>query len=188
MKLSISLLLLCISGITQPLLYGAHADLRENPVEESAQKEGIDSEDRASENSHSLQDPESPSPEAPSHENPPPPPLSDNPFYYLDAEKPAENVSDTNHLSSEVMKLVGSVVLFTVILLLLNWMLKRINSNRLEQLNATSEIRVLEKRVLSHKAFIYLLEIRGKTVAIAESPGGIAKLAEFIDGDESEHA
>lgn len=109
-----------------------------------------------------------------------PPP--DNPFHYFSAEQTAE--SDTGHLSSELMKLVGSVVLFTVILLLLNWMLKRINSNRLAQLNATSEIRVLEKRVLSHKAFIYLIEIRGKTIAIAESSAGIAKLTEFSDIEE----
>lgn len=106
----------------------------------------------------------------------------DLPFYpsaIKSAEHTVVHPAEQDQLSGEVTKLLGSIALFTIILLMLNWALKKINQNRFEQLNATSDIKVIEKRILSHKATVYLIEIRDKTVAIAESPAGVTLLTEF---------
>jgi flagellar biogenesis protein FliO len=52
-------------------------------------------------------------------------------------------------------------------------------NNKLEQSNQISTIKVIERRSLSPKTSIYLIEIHEKTIALAESADGVALLTEF---------
>jgi len=86
----------------------------------------------------------------------------------------------------ELMRMFGVLIVFVTCLLTLSWMLKKVSQSKIDHVNASSNIKILEKRTLSHKAIIYLIEIYGKTVAVAESTSGITKLAEFPYDAEAE--
>jgi flagellar biogenesis protein FliO len=63
-----------------------------------------------------------------------------------------------------------SIVMFT------SWFLKRMLHSRVEQINAASTIKVLEKRSLSQKTHLYLIEHEGKSLLIAETPTHVVPL------------
>lgn len=71
-------------------------------------------------------------------------------------------------------------LLFVLALIFLTvWFLKRIMRSRVETLNRSTGIKILERRALGPKAALYLVDILGKGVVISESPSGIAKISEF---------
>lgn len=59
------------------------------------------------------------------------------------------------------------------------WFLKRVMRSRLNQLNRSTGIKVLERRSLAPKSSLYLISILGKGVVIAESPAGIQLITEL---------
>lgn len=76
------------------------------------------------------------------------------------------------------------------VMVLVSWVLKKVLNTKMLQINQTSGIKVIERRTISPKVQIYLLEIRGKGFVIAESPQGVHGLGEFSitseDDDELE--
>lgn len=64
-----------------------------------------------------------------------------------------------------MVTLVGLILLIVVSV----WMLRRISHGRMKQMNYGRAIKVLERRPLSAKSVLYLVEISGKKVVIAES-------------------
>lgn len=62
------------------------------------------------------------------------------------------------------------------------WALKKIMRSRVRHLNRSTAIKILERRPLNPKTSLYLVDILGKGVVIAESPGGIQIVTEFGDG------
>ena len=64
-----------------------------------------------------------------------------------------------------ILTLLGLIVLIVVTV----WMLRRISHGRLKQMNYGRSIKVLERRPLSSKSVLYLVDISGKKVVIAES-------------------
>lgn len=80
----------------------------------------------------------------------------------------------------EFIKMLATLGLVIGLILIVAWFLKRLVNSKLEQANLTSAIKVLERRTLSPKTSIYLIEIHDKTIALAESAEGrVARLAEF---------
>lgn len=69
--------------------------------------------------------------------------------------------------------------LILAVLLGVTWFLKRMLNMRFEQGNATSSIKIIERRVLTPKTAIYVIEIFEKRFAIAESHNGITSLGEL---------
>lgn len=63
-----------------------------------------------------------------------------------------------------------AVVYFTA------WFLKRLTNVRVEQLNASSNIQIVEKRVLSQRTTLFLLEIDQKQILVAETPTTVVQL------------
>ena len=59
------------------------------------------------------------------------------------------------------------------------WLLKKIMRARLKTLNQCNGIKILERRPLNPKASLYLVDILGKGVVIAESVAGIHLVTEF---------
>jgi len=70
------------------------------------------------------------------------------------------------------------------------WALKKLSQGRLSASNNSRSIKVLERRALSHKTVLYLIEADGKKALIAESQLEIKRLIELGTGEpesESEH-
>jgi flagellar biogenesis protein FliO len=56
-----------------------------------------------------------------------------------------------------------------VLIFLTVWLLRRLSQGRLKNMNLGRGIKILERRPLSAKSILYLIEVRGKQVLIAES-------------------
>ncbi|PJD98236.1 MAG: hypothetical protein CK425_00710 [Parachlamydia sp.] len=68
----------------------------------------------------------------------------------------------------------------------LTWTMKKMVHTRLLQENIGSSIKILDKRSLSPKSMLYLIEMEGKRVLVGESANGITKLVEkTLSGDFS---
>ena len=64
-------------------------------------------------------------------------------------------------------------------MILAAWALKRMMKSKMTQLNTGSSIKILETRYLSPRATLYLIEIQGQNVLIAESPTVVSFLKTF---------
>lgn len=76
----------------------------------------------------------------------------------------------------ELVNMAFSLTFIIVILLIITWFVKKMLSNRMQQLNTHSGIKIIEKRHLTAKSVIYVLDIYGKGVAVAESTNGVVSL------------
>lgn len=63
-------------------------------------------------------------------------------------------------------------------------LLRKLMRSRAVVLNDNSAIRVIEKRALTQKSSIYLIDVLGKGIVIAESPQGIEMISEFPPGTD----
>lgn len=68
--------------------------------------------------------------------------------------------------------------LLVSMLLFLSWAMKKMVYTRLLQDNATSMIKILDRRSLSPKSMLYVVEVEGKRLILGESLHGVTKLAE----------
>ncbi len=76
------------------------------------------------------------------------------------------------------IKMLLSLGALLVLIFLTVWALKRLSSGRLKFMNNALAIKILEKRSLSPKSVLYLVEVSGKKVLIAESQLEIKRLME----------
>lgn len=79
----------------------------------------------------------------------------------------------------EFVRMMLSLGFILALLLIGTWLFKKVLQTRLQQVNLTSSIKILEKRALNPKAAVYLLEVQDRKILIAETPTGIASLAVF---------
>jgi flagellar biogenesis protein FliO len=64
-----------------------------------------------------------------------------------------------------LLTLLGLIVL----IILTVWMLKRLSGGKMSSLASGKTIKILERRPLSQKSILYLIEVEGKHVLISES-------------------
>jgi len=93
---------------------------------------------------------------------------------------------ETNRFLDEFVNMVATLGLIISLILIIAWFLKRMLNTRQEKENITSIIKVLERRSLSPKSALYLIEIENKTVVIAESMNGITHLTTYDSPEEKE--
>lgn len=101
------------------------------------------------------------------------PPIKD-PFN-LEEPPPQAPVTDSNFIGEFFYMLLMLTLLITLVMFT-SWFLKRMLNSRMEQMNASSTIKVLEKRSLSQKTHLYLIEHEGKSLLIAETPTHVVPL------------
>ncbi len=79
---------------------------------------------------------------------------------------------------------VGGVLTLFVITAIL---FRQLNAKRASFTNSKARIRIIERRQLSQKTALFLIEIAGKRVLIADTPSGVSALAELpaMDFEES---
>ena len=83
---------------------------------------------------------------------------------------------------TSIAKMFISLIVIVVVLYATLWFLRRLIQNRLEKGSDSSSIQILEKRMLSPKTMLYLVEIDNKRVLLAESQLEIKKITEQNDG------
>ena len=82
--------------------------------------------------------------------------------------------SDT--FQSKFLNMLFILALLIGFMLLASWALKRMMRTKVTQLNTGSSIKILETRYLSPRATLYLLDVDGHKLLIAESPTTVTHL------------
>ena len=91
-----------------------------------------------------------------------------------------QKTDDTNsRFFMEFVQMLITLGFILVLILLAGWFLRRLLNTRLQQANTTSAIKVLERRSLTPKSALYLIEVAGKKIVIAETHAGITRLTDF---------
>ncbi|NGX38209.1 MAG: hypothetical protein K1000chlam2_01381 [Chlamydiae bacterium] len=67
------------------------------------------------------------------------------------------------------LKMMLTLLALVALIVISVWMLRRVSRGRMKQMNYGRAIKVIERRPLSSKSVLYLVEISGKKVVIAES-------------------
>lgn len=76
-------------------------------------------------------------------------------------------------------KMFSILIALLVLIFLTFWLFKRIMHVKLHQSNLTKNIKILEKRALSPKSLLYLIEVEGKKIVISESNLEIRKIKDL---------
>jgi len=95
---------------------------------------------------------------------------------FRELEEDGENPDFTNQL----VNLTFAIVLVIILMVILTWVLKRFMQGKIQQMNVSSPIKLLETRSISTKTALHLIEVENRTILIGESAGGIEKLTEFL--------
>lgn len=98
-------------------------------------------------------------------------------FHFLIAEAPIEELQ-TSRFFYEFLKMLGILGVMVAILLGFSWYMRRYTGARYEKANDESLIKIIDRRPLSQKSVVYLLEVEGKSLVVGESPQGLVKLHE----------
>lgn len=93
-------------------------------------------------------------------------------------------VQHEDRFFSQFLNMLFTLGLIVFALLTLSWILKRMTNTRLKQENEVSTIKILERRSITPRTAIYVLEIKNKVITIAESHNNLIKLSEF-DSEEN---
>lgn len=114
----------------------------------------------------------------PAIEQPAPPFHPNDPVFPMD-DIIKEPLKQNDKFYSEFLNMLATLGFILALILIAAWFLKRLVNTRVEQANNTSSIKILERRSLSAKSMVYLLEIEGTGILVAESVNGITRLSEF---------
>jgi flagellar protein FliO/FliZ len=93
-----------------------------------------------------------------------------------------------------VLRMITTLVSVIAIILLLSWGVRKLLSAKVTHLNQTNAIRILSQRALSPKTQVYLLEVEGRGIVVAESASGVYGLAELdlkespLTNEQSKHS
>ncbi len=99
------------------------------------------------------------------------------PEHPLSAE--SQNPAQTYNYWHEFVNMLYTLAFVIALIFLSIWVLKKMMRSRVKSLNQANGIRILERRPLSAKATIYLVDILGKGIVISESPAGVHRISEF---------
>lgn len=92
----------------------------------------------------------------------------------------------TESYEAAFIKTIVVLVGLLVLIILTIWMFKKISHGRLKTFNVLKSVKILEKRPLSPKSMLYLIEVGGKQVLIAESQLEVRQITtlDYLEKDE----
>jgi len=113
-------------------------------------------------------------------------------FLYSDSISPVEEslvsergkediypVFETTEYKPAFFKMLLILIALIALIFLTFWIFRRLMRVRLNQANQTKNIKILEKRALSPKSLLYIIEIDGKKILISESNLEVKKIKEI---------
>lgn len=102
-------------------------------------------------------------------------------------EYPKRELPREDNFMQEFVKMLLTLASVIAVLLVISYLLKRFMNTRIQQINDSSDIKILERRTMSPKSSVYLLDIKGRQVAIVESHNALLLLPEVPqDANEEE--
>jgi flagellar biogenesis protein FliO len=85
----------------------------------------------------------------------------------------AQELESTLEFSSQIMNMAGSFVTIIVVLIVIVFLLKKFINAKMQTANQLNKIKILEKRALSQKSCLYLIEVDDTQILIGESQAGL---------------
>jgi flagellar biogenesis protein FliO len=82
-------------------------------------------------------------------------------------------------ISSQITSMIGTLVLMIAAVIFLAFVVKKFMNSKMQTINNLNAIKILEKRSLSPKSHLYLIEVQGKQLLISESQMGLNSIAEI---------
>lgn len=98
-----------------------------------------------------------------------------------------ESAQITSSYQSSFVKMMITLVALLVLIVLSVWMLRRISHGRFKQLNYNRTIKVLERRPLSAKSILYLIQVGEKKILVSESQLEVRSLTAVDEVPTSEN-
>ncbi|MDJ0651429.1 MAG: flagellar biosynthetic protein FliO [Simkaniaceae bacterium] len=89
--------------------------------------------------------------------------------FEIHSQTPSDIHKATESYEAAFIKTIAFLIGLVALVILTIWMLRKMSYGRLRGINALKSIKILEKRPLSSKSILYLIEVGGKQVLIAES-------------------
>lgn len=105
-------------------------------------------------------------------------------FLVLSAFLQAEDATILEHAPSyegTLIKMLTTLAGLLILVFLTLWLLKKISSGRFGGSNTSKKIVILEKRPLSPKTLLYLVELEGKKILISESQLEVRMLPQVVE-------
>lgn len=88
----------------------------------------------------------------------------------------------TEHFFMEFLHMLAMLGILLGLILAVSWVLKRILNTRMEQINQSSPIKILERRSLTPKTAIFVVDVYGKKCIVADSQNGVTYLGDLPSG------
>lgn len=98
---------------------------------------------------------------------------------------PSEMDFESFDFGQQFLKMMGTLVLLILLILLAAFVFRKTLNTRLGQLNKKSRIKILEKRALSPKSSLYLIELDQQKLLLGESAHGLHSLMNLPNNDPS---
>jgi flagellar biogenesis protein FliO len=90
-------------------------------------------------------------------------------------EEPLKAMDSYEYAFFKMLATLGVLIVFLVLSF---WMFRKLAAGRLRQMNQGRSIKVLERRALSHKSTLYIVEFEGKEILLSESQLEVRKISE----------
>ncbi|HSX11691.1 MAG TPA: flagellar biosynthetic protein FliO [Chlamydiales bacterium] len=82
-------------------------------------------------------------------------------------------------LGATAVKMFLSLIVLVALLFISYWFLRRLIQNRLQKGGGEQAIQILEKRMISPKTMLYIIEVENKKILVAESQLEVKRLGEL---------
>lgn len=83
------------------------------------------------------------------------------------------------NLQGKIYNMVFSLGALIVGVMVVTFVIKKLTQKRREAANAAGSIKILEKRAINPKTYLYVVEVHNKTMLIGESGAGLVSLGEL---------
>lgn len=98
----------------------------------------------------------------------------------LSQELPLPDVPPGDY-GAALIKMFLTLIALVFLFALTFWFLRRLIQNKLKRGSGTDSIKILEKRMISPKSMLYLVDVEGQKVLLAESHLEIRRLQTWED-------
>lgn len=101
--------------------------------------------------------------------------------------EPVSLMNDTLSYENMFIKTILALVGLLLVIFFGIWILRKLSSSRSKQINLLKSVKILEKRPISPKSMLYLIEVAGRKILISESQLEVRPISnlEWLDVPQS---
>jgi len=107
-----------------------------------------------------------------------PTPTEQTPKYFPE-EFAEKGLYEDTYFWKELANMFLTLALIVAVLVALIWIMRRMQNTRIKYANESSIIKILDHRALSQKTGLYLIQVPGKAILIADTQTGVTRLADY---------